>query len=117
MGWQRVRLAYRTRPIMFTFAADRYNLWLGVQLPDQPPSSHTYSFVIRTANGRSLTEVQLPAHTITMRTPYGTMGLARFPLTGGDRQAFSAALRISLGTRLTLAQSAWQHLAISGDPK
>lgn len=115
MGWQRARLAYHTRPILFTFAADRYNLWLGVQLPGRPPAGHTYAFVMRTANGRSLTERQLPAHTITMRTPYGTMGLARFPLTGGTGQALSLALKISLGDHLPLAQSAWLHLTIPGE--
>ena len=115
VGWQRTRLAYHTRPIMVTFAADRYNLWLGAQLPGRPPSGHVYSFVIRTANGRSLTETQLSTHDIAIRTPYGTMGLARFPLTGGVGRSLSTALKISLGNHLTLAQSAWQHLTIPGE--
>lgn len=112
MDWQRVRFAYHTRPVMFTFAADRYNLWLGIQLPGQPPSGFAYSFVIRTGNGRALTETKLPAHNMVLRTPYGTMGLARFPLTGGVGHSLSAALKINLGSHLTLAQSTWHHLTI-----
>ncbi len=115
MGWQRMRIAYHSRPILFTFAADSGNLWLGVQFPSQPPSGYVYSFVVRSTNGRFLTETKLSTKQIAIHTPYGTMKLARFPLTGGIGRSLSVALKISLGNRVALAQSAWQHLTISGE--